>query len=410
VSTGVEIERKEGLTIPRNVLILGAVSFFNDVSTEMTLTILPLFLRNVLGVGTAVIGFIEGFAETTASLSRMLFGWLSDRTGKRKAFALAGYALSSLTKPVLYFAGAWSTVFGVRFADRLGKGVRTAARDALIADSTPQEKRGLSFGFHRAADTGGAFVGLSLVALLVWLGQKGTLKLEAAVYRNVVLAGMVPGFLAVLLLLLVREIAAARRVERRVHTPLNPRFKWLVAVMALFTLSNSSDAFLMLRSQNVGLSVLEISVILVAFNAIYTVVAMPMGAWSDRVGRPRVIRLGWFVYAAVYLIFAVATRPWQIAAAWLVYAIYYAMVEAMGRALVADFVPSEQRATAYGIYGTAVAITALPASLIAGALWQGIGSWNGFGPSAPFYFGSATALLAAVLLTAFSPRPASISS
>jgi len=401
----VENGGRKGLAIPRNVLILGAVSFLNDVSSEMTITVLPLFLANVLGVKTALIGIIEGVAETTASLSRMLFGWLSDRTGKRKAFAAAGYALSALTKPLLYFAGAWSTIFGVRFADRLGKGVRTAARDALIADSTPAERRGLSFGFHRAADTGGAFVGLSLVALLVWLGEKNALKLDVSVYRNLVLVGIVPGFLGTALLLAVREISGAKKSAGRQKTPLDRRFKALVLIMVLFTLGNSSDAFLMLRSQNVGLTVLHISLILVAFNAIYTLAAMPLGAWSDRVGRPRVIRLGWFVYAAVYLVFAVASRPWHILAAWIAYAIYYAMVEAMGRALVADFVPSEQRATAYGVYGTAVAVTALPASLIAGVLWQGVWSWNGFGPSAPFYFGSAMALLAALLLTAFSRRP-----
>jgi MFS family permease len=402
----VETEGRKGLAIPRNVLILGAVSFLNDVSSEMTITVLPLFLANVLGVKTALIGIIEGVAETTASLSRMLFGWLSDQTGRRKAFALAGYALSSLTKPLLYFAQAWSTVFGVRFADRLGKGVRTAARDALIADSTPAERRGLSFGFHRAADTGGAFVGLSLVALLVWLGEKNALKLDVSVYRNLVLAGIVPGFLGTALLLAVREISGAKKSAGRQKAPLDRRFKTLVVIMVLFTLGNSSDAFLMLRSQNVGLTVLHISLILVAFNAIYTLAAMPLGAWSDRVGRPRVIRLGWFVYAAVYLVFAIASKPWHIVAAWLVYAIYYAMVEAMGRALVADFVPSEQRATAYGVYGTAVAISALPASLIAGVLWQGVWSWKGFGPSAPFYFGSAMALLAALLLTAFSSRKA----
>ena len=405
MSDTAQVERKRGLGVPRNVLILGAVSFLNDVSSEMTITILPLFLGNVLHVKTAVIGFIEGFAETTASLSRMLFGWLSDRSGKRKAFALAGYALSALTKPLLYFASAWETVFSVRLADRFGKGVRTAARDALIADSTPPEKRGLSFGFHRAADTGGAFVGLSLVALLVWLGERNAWHLTASVYRNLVLVGIVPGLLTVPLLLLVRETSAVKRAQGRVRVPLDPRFKRLVAIMVLFTLGNSSDAFLMLRSQNVGLSVLHISLILVVFNAIYTAAAMPMGAWSDRVGRPHLIRLGWFVYAAVYLLFALASAWWHIVCAWLVYAIYYAMVEAMGRALVSDFVPSEQRATAYGIYGTAVAITAFPASLIAGILWQGIGHWKGFGPSAPFYFGSALALLAALLLTAMSPRP-----
>jgi len=391
--------------LPRNVVLLGLVSMLNDISSEMSLTILPLFLANVLGVKTAVIGLIEGISETTASLSRPLFGWLSDVRGRRKPFAFAGYALSAFSKPFLYFAGNWGVVLGVRFADRLGKGVRTASRDALIADSTPPETRGLSFGFHRAADTAGAFIGLSVAALLVYLGQRGALTLNAGVYRNLVLAAMIPGFAAVLLMLIVRDMP--KRVERgpREKVPLEPRFKALVAIMALFTLGNSSDAFLMLRAQNVGLSVFQISLVLVLFNAIYTAIATPAGAWSDKVGRRRVILLGWLIYGAVYLAFALAAKPWHIWAAFACYALYYALAEGTARALVADFVAPERRGVAYGMYSTAIAITALPASLIAGVLWQGIGGWGGLGPRAPFLFGSAMALLATILLANLLRRP-----
>jgi MFS family permease len=373
----------------------------------MTLTILPLFLANVLGVGTPVIGLIEGLAETTASLTKIFSGWLSDRMGQRKWLTVVGYGLSAISKPFLYFASAWGIVLGVRVADRVGKGIRTAPRDALIADSCPAERRGISFGFHRAADTAGAMLGLMGVALVVFLTQGVDMWLELQTYQTLVLVAIIPGFLAVLcLMLFVREVV---RPKGLAHLPslslqgFDARFKIFLGIIVLFTLGNSSDAFLILRAQNLGLSIFQICLVLVFFNLVYTLVSAPAGALSDRIGRCRLIVAGWGVYAIIYLGFALANVSWHIWALFIVYGLYYGLAAGSASALVADVVRPEQRGTAYGIYNAAIGITAFPASFIAGLLWQGLGPWPGFGPSAPFFFGSALAVLALVLLVVWLP-------
>jgi len=397
---------RTGLT--RNVVVLGIVSLLTDISSEMTNTLLPLFLQFDLHVKTAVIGLIEGFAETTAGSTRLFSGWFSDRLGKRKGLTILGYGLSAISKPFLYFAAAWGTVFGVRFSDRLGKGIRTAPRDALIADSSPSDKRGLSFGFHRAMDTAGAAIGLTAAAVIIYAIQKNSLTLLPGVYRTLVLWAMIPGFLGVVVLwLFTREIARPRdpnaRPPRLSWRELDTRFKIFVVIIVIFTLGNSSDAFLVLRSQDVGLSVFHIALTLILFNAVYTVIATPAGALSDKWGRTRVIAVGWLLYGLVYLGFALAKAPWNIWALYALYGAYYGITEGTARALVGDIVPSDKRGTAYGVFNAAVALTALPASLIAGALWQGVGRWPGLGASAPFYFGAAMSLLALVLLVAWLP-------
>ncbi len=393
--------------LSRNVIVLGIVSLLTDISSEMTLTLLPLFLANDLGVRTAVIGLIEGIAETTAGITRLFSGWLSDLWGKRKRLTLIGYSLSALSKPLLYVARTWPTVMAVRFVDRLGKGIRTSPRDALIADSSVDGRRGLSFGFHRTADSAGAFIGLGAAAIIVYLAQHNKHLLEVSVYRRLVAYAMVPGFLAAAVLaLFVRERAQVRRAAappRLSWRALDPGFRMFVLIVIIFTLGNSSDAFLVLRAQNVGLSVFAISLLLVTFNAVYAVVSTPAGALSDRWGRTRVLAVGWLLYAAVYLGFALARSGAHIWALYALYGAYYGMAEGTARALVGDVVREDQRGTAYGVYNTAVAITALPASLIAGLLWQGVGGWQGLGPSAPFFFGAGMALIALVLLLAWLP-------
>lgn len=401
-------------SLARNVFLLGLVSFFTDMSSEMTLTILPLFLANVLGSSTAAIGLIEGIAETTASLTKIFSGWFSDRLGKRKALTTVGYTLSALSKPLLYFAGTWGTVLGVRFADRLGKGIRTSPRDALIADSVPPDQRGISFGFHRAADSAGAFLGLSLAAAIIFFTQRFDWQLTRGAYQLLVLVGVIPAFLAVgILAFLVKEPNAAQRKPDS-HKPGAPsptvkaptlslkgfdlRFKLLLFIMVLFTLGNSSDAFLILRAQNLGLSALEVVLLLVVFNLVYTLVSTPAGALSDRLGRKRLITAGWTVYSLIYLGFALASETWHVWLLFAAYGAYYALAEGAGKALVADFVPPEKRGTAYGLYHAAIGLAAFPASLIAGILWQGAGTWAGLGPSAPFYFGAVLAVVAALLL------------
>jgi MFS family permease len=394
--------------LPRNVWVVTVTSFLTDVSSEMVINLIPLFLANVLGVRTGTIGLIEGIAETTASLLKVFSGWLSDRLGQRKWLTVAGYTLSTIAKPFLYFAVTWEWVLGVRFSDRVGKGIRTAPRDALVADSIDEGQRGLAFGLHRAGDTAGAVVGLSIALAVVWLAQGGGLSLARATFQRVVLFSIVPAALAVAVLALgVRDVpvaGAGRRVPALSLKGFDFRFKAFLLIVVLFTLGNSSDAFLILRAQERGLSVLGVMGMLVTFNLVYALISSPAGALSDRIGRRRLIVGGWLAYGLIYLGFALAGAAWQIWLLFAFYGVYYGLAEGTAKALVADLVRPDQRGTAYGVYSAAVGLTAFPASLIAGVLWQGIGGWSGFGPSAPFLFGAALALLAVALLAWWLPK------
>jgi len=391
--------------LPRNVWVLTITSLLNDISSEMLINLVPFFLANVLGVRTAIIGLIEGIAETTASLLKIFFGMLSDRFGRRKPFVVAGYALSASTKPLLYFASAWGWVLGVRVADRVGKGIRTAPRDALIADSIDQNQRGLSFGLHRAGDTLGAFLGLGIATLIIWLTQSRSVLLTRDTFQTVVLISIVPAVLAVLVLALgaVEVTGASKSVETKRFSlkEMDARFRYFLFVVVLFTLGNSSDAFILLRGQERGLTFLQVMGMALTFSAIYTIFAGPLGAWSDRIGRRKLILGGWFAYGLVYLGFAFAQAGWQVWALFGLYGLYYAATEGAAKALVADLVPQMQRGTAYGLFNAAIGIMALPASLIAGLLWQGAGTWMGFGASAPFFFGAGMALLSGSLFWRF---------
>ncbi len=392
--------------LPRNLWAVSAASFFMDVSSEMVLSVLPLFLANVLGIKTAVIGLIEGVAESTASLVTLVSGWLSDRLRARKWLAVAGYGLSALSKPFFYVAGSWGVVAGVRWADRVGKGVRTAPRDALVADSISPYQRGLAFGLHRAADTGGALVGLGVALALVWLGQAGSVELGERTFRGIVLVSLIPAALAVVsLALLARDVPVRgpRAAPRIAVGALGRRFVWFILIVALFTLGNSSDAFLILRAQERGLSVLGVLGMLITFNLVYALVSTPAGSLSDRIGRRPVVIGGWLTYALVYFGFALAGAGWQVWGLFALYGAYYGFAYGTTRAMVADLVPSELRGTAFGAYNAVLGVLNLPASVIAGVLWQGVFGWNGFGASAPFFFGGATALLAALLMALSMP-------
>ncbi len=395
------MENKTGLrSLPVNVWVVTATSFLTDVSSEMIFNLVPLFLANVLKAGTAVIGLIDGLAETTASLMKIYSGALSDKLGARKWITVAGYALSTLSKPFLYLADVWGAVLGVRVADRLGKGIRTAPRDALVADSIDEKQRGLAFGLHRAGDTAGAFVGVGLAALIVWLTERAAPELTRRTFQVAVLASIVPAVLAVIVLALG---AHETGIQKRSNAPvlslkgMDTRFKLFMLVLILFTLGNSSDAFIILLGQNRGLDVLQILLMLMTFNLIYSVLAGPLGAFSDRVGRRRLIIGGWIAYGLVYLGLGLSHTGWQVWALYGLYGIYYAATEGSAKALIADLVAPERRGTAYGIYNAAIGLTAFPASLIAGLLWQGAFGWPGFGPSAPFLFGAVLAVLAGVL-------------
>ena len=381
-----------------NVFFLGMVSLLTDVSSEMIFTLIPLFLSNVLGAATTIIGLIGGLSESSDAIFRIFSGWISDRVGKRKSLAVLGYSISTVAKPFMYLASTWGAVLAIRFGDRVGKGIRTSPRDALIADSVLAKERGRGFGLHRAMDTFGAVLGLAIVAIIVYLVQGGGLKLSLGTYQWLVLVGVIPAVLAVIVLLIFvqerrREPSSVGSSHSRLTlhglmAGFDTRFKVFLAIMAVFTLGNSSDFFVILRAQNLGSPVLYVVLMLVLFNVTYAVTSLPAGILSDRVGRRRVITLGWFIYALVYLGFAVASSLWQVWLLFACYGIYYGIVEGVARAFVADLVPEEKRGTAYGLYHGVVGLTLLPASLFAGWLWQT------YSPAAPFYFGAGLAFIA----------------
>lgn len=390
--------------IPRNVLVTGLVSFFTDVSSEMVYPLVPLFLTSVLGVGTAAVGLIEGVAETTASLTKAYSGWLSDRLGRRKVLLVVGYGLSALTRIGLALSTSWTHVLLTRFADRLGKGIRTAPRDAIVADCSTEAELGRNFGLHRALDTLGATLGPAIAAGILWLAGGGSNG-----YRAVFWFSLIPGLLAVLLL--VGFLVESKRVctsgfswnARRLWASPDFRRSLLpyLAITGLFAVGNSSDAFLLLRAQSVGLSVALIPILYLVFNLVYASVSIPAGVLADRIGRRKVLVCGFALFALAYAAMARVNRPWQVWAIFVLYGVYMGISDGNGRALLAELTPTGAQATAFGLYHAVVGLAALPASLIAGLLWQRLS------PSAPFFLGAATAVLAAlgfILLVGLSPR------
>ena len=402
-------EKKKGAIkqLPRNVWAVSLTSFFMDISSEMVINLLPLFLSNVLGVKTNIIGLIEGVAEATSSLLKLFSGWLSDKLKSRKWLAVLGYGISTLAKPFFLLANAWGTIAGARWADRVGKGIRTAPRDALVADSIDEEHRGLAFGFHRAADTGGAMLGLLIAFFVVWRAQSTTSLLTVDTFRTIVLISLIPAVLAVLSLAIGAKevtIKGAAQAPKFGFKQLGKPFLTFLLIVGLFDLGNSSDAFLVLRAQDRGISVLGILGMLAVFNLIYALISTPAGGLSDRIGRHKVLIGGWIVYALIYLGFALVQAAWQVWLLYIVYGVYYGMAFGTAKAMVADLVPENLRGTAYGTYNAVLGILDFPASVIAGVLWQGVGRWTGFGAGAPFFFGAGMAALAVVLMALWMAR------
>ena len=377
-----------------SVRALGVVSLLNDFSSEVAVRTLPLFLANVLGVRIGIIGLIEGIAESTATLLKLVSGYLSDRFQRKKALALWGYGFSNLTKPLLYFANSWGLVLAVRFLDRVGKGVRSAPRDALIAELTPPELRGRAFGFNKAMDKTGGFLGLIVAAAVVYLTQQNSLDLTRKSYEWLVLLAVLPGLAAVgIVAWCVEErpkAAIGKLPAALAWSEMDRRFKAFIAVLTLFTLGNSSDAFLMLRAQTVGFSTIEIFLVVAAFSLVVAMTSTRGGVLSDTFGRRGLIIAGWLIYALIYFGFAFASEPWHIWALYAGYGLYYGAFLGVSSALVADLVPDRLRGIAYGIFNAALGVAALPASLIAGLLWD----W--YGPAAPFLFGATLAVTATI--------------
>ncbi len=368
-----------------NIIILGLTSLLTDISTEMVYPLLPMFLTQTLGASPAILGLIEGIAESVASLLRVFSGYISDRLGRRKPLAIAGYAASTFGKVFLVVAQAWPTVLAGRFVDRFGKGVRTAPRDALIADSADPVRRGRAYGLHRAMDSLGATLGVIAAIVLLRSG--------AANVRAIFLWSLIPAALGVAVLFFARDLR-----PRRVGTQ-GPVLRWsllpaklraYLLVVFLFTLGNSSNQFLLLRAQNLGVATAAVLVLYLIFNVTYAAVAYPAGRLSDWMGRRKLLVAGYALYGLVYLGFALASSPGSLWVLFPVYGLYMGVSDGVEKALVADLAPTPIRATAIGLHATLVGIGLLPASLLAG--WM----WTSFGPAVPFYFGGVLGCAAAL--------------
>ena len=386
--------------LPRNVFAISVVSLLNDASSEIIYPLLPVFLSLTLGASPAIVGTIEGAAESISSLLKLFAGYFSDRRGKRKGFVVLGYSLASLARPLLAFATSWYQVLAIRLTDRVGKGIRSAPRDAMIADTVRIEERGLAFGFHRAMDHTGAVVGPIIGYLLLALFAANRNAPSAGDFTKIFLLASIPALAAVIVVtVFVRESPAlAHASEPEVRPPslslrgFDGNFKRFLVIVALFTLSNSSDAFLLLRAQSVGVSIASIPLLWAMLHVIKVVSSLVGGDLSDRLGRRRLIVSGWILYAAVYAGFAFVSNNVSVWILFLIYGIYFGLAEGAEKALVADLVRPEQRGTAYGLYNLAFGITVLPASLLMGALW----SWRG--PAVAFLVSAALGASAALLL------------
>lgn len=374
--------------LPGNVVVLGLVSLLTDISSEMIYPLLPLFLATTLGAGPAFLGMIEGVAESTSSILKLYSGVLADRFRSRKGLVLAGYGLSAAARPLVAFAGSAFHVLAIRFVDRTGKGVRTSPRDALIADTVDGGNRGRAFGFHRAMDHAGALIGPLLVSLLLYAVTDDL--------RTVFLLSAIPGLMAVLLIAMKvketpREPTAAPTAVLLGRLP-GGKLRSYLLILFLFTLGNSSDAFLLLKASQAGVPTARIGQLWAFFHVVKMLAVVPFGALSDRIGRRVVIIAGWGVYAAAYAGFAMATTEPQIWGLFALYGLFYGFTEGTEKAFIADLAPAEERGRAFGWFNFAIGAGALPASLLFGLIWQQIGS------SAAFLFGALLAALAALLL------------
>ena len=387
----------------RNVLALAAVSFLTDASSEIIAPLLPLFLVGTLGATVSMVGVIEGGAEAVASLLKLASGWWSDRVSRRKPLIVAGYTIASLVRPLVAIAQSASQVLVIRLVDRVGKGIRGAPRDALLAASAPPEFRGRVFGFHRAADHAGAVVGpLIALACLHWLGMP---------VRQVFWVAAIPGALAVMAAIaFVREPRPDTTAAPVAAAPLSapaesivalPRPFWVAMLpILIFTLGNSTDAFLLLRASQLGVPTALIPLVWVLLHLVKSASSTPAGALSDRVGRRPLIVAGWLLYAAVYAGFSQATDPWHAWALFGVYGVVFGLTEGTEKALVADLVPARRRGTAFGWYQSTVGLAAFPASIAFGMVWDAYGSPAAFG------MGAVLAVAAAVIMSVVALTPA----
>jgi MFS family permease len=379
--------------LPRTVFALSLVSLLTDASSEIIYPLLPLFLTATLGASAGTLGVIEGAAETTASLLKLVSGWWSDRVRRRKPLVVAGYAIASIARPLIAIAQSAGQVLAIRLADRVGKGIRSSPRDALLADSVAPGQRGRAYGLHRAADNFGAVVGpLIAFSMLRWTSIS---------LRHLFMLAAIPAALALIALVVgVREspraiaaLEAPASARPLLGGGLPRRFWGYLGVLLLFTLGNSSDAFILLRASQLGVATALLPIIWAMLHVVKSATSVPSGALSDRVGRVPLIIAGWLIFAAVYLAFGRATATWQAWALFAVYGTYFGLTEGVEKALVADLVPAEKRGAGFGWYNLAIGLGALPASVIFGAVWDRFGAARAFEMGAALSAAAAVALL-----------------
>lgn len=387
--------------LPANVKALAAVSLLSDVASEMIYPLLPGFLTGVLGAGAAAIGAIEGAAEATASFLKLASGWGSDRMARRKPLVVIGYLIAAIARPLVAIAGTAAHVMAIRVSDRVGKGIRTSPRDALLADSVDPAVRGRAFGFHRAADNFGAVLGpLLAFALMGWFGVP---------IRDVFWCAAIPGLLGVaVLILFVKEVprrapaavlpSPNSTADVAVPEPFPAAFRRYLFVLFLFTLGNCTDAFLLLRANELGVPAAQIPLLWAALHVVKSASATPGGALSDRVGRRPLLVAGWIWFAVVYAGLGAASATWHVWALFLAYGIFFGLTEGTEKALVADLAPASRRGAAFGWFNAVVGIGTLPASALFGVVWDAWGS------SAAFLIGGAFGLAAAVLFVVLVPE------
>jgi MFS family permease len=386
-------------SLPRTVWFIGLISLLNDAASDMLYPLIPIYLASVLMAGPRVLGLIEGIAEATASLLKLFSGVVVDRTRRSKPWIVFGYALAGFARPLIAFVTAWPALLCIRFADRIGKGLRSSPRDALLAASVPASQRGLAFGLHRAMDNAGAIVGPLVAAALLASGMA---------LRDVFLWSLAPAILCLLLATAIREPAREAAAYKPFDWRLNdmpPVFRRYLVVVALFTLGNSSNMFLLLRARELGVGEAQIPLLWAAISAVATLFSTPLSALSDRFGRRRLLVGGYLAYGIFYITLgSMATDGLWLFALFGFYGLFMAATEGVEKALVADLAPSEQRGTAFGWFNLTTGIMLLPASLVFGWLWQGVASWLAFA------FSGACALFAALLMARWVlPRRSGIS-
>ncbi len=375
--------------LPRAVWLLGAISLVNDAASDMIYPLVPLYLTSVLMAGPKALGLIEGIADAVSSLLKLFAGVLADRTRTVRAWVISGYAIAGVARPLLAVASSWLGVLFCRFADRLGKGLRSAPRDALLTLSVPANKRGLAFGLHRAMDNAGAVIGPLIAAAMLAAGFS---------LRQIFLCAIVPACIVVALTFMVHEPerAAPKSGLGKFSWTLAgmpPAFRRYLLVLGLFTLGNSSNMFLLLRAKELGLPETQVPLIWALMSFVAAIGSTPLSAWSDHIDRRALIVGAWVIYAGFYLLFGLSpAKPWLLWPMFAGYGLFLAATEGAEKALVADLVPGEQSGTAFGWYYLVVGLALLPASLLFGWLW------STFAPISAFAFGSCCALAAAMLL------------